>query len=262
MPVDPQTAALPAARLDGKVVWIIGAGSGIGAACALWLARAGAHVVLTGRRRERLEAVAAAIAAEGGSGETAPCDTTDGAAVTEVARGAVERLGRIDALVNCAGVNVAERSWRELSPRTIDTLVDGNLKNAYYATAAVLPGMRDRKDGMLIHVSSWAGRFPSRTSGSAYAAAKSALIVMSQTINLEECQNGIRSTVICPADVATELLAKRAVPPTAAEATAMLQPQDLAELVVFILTRPPHICLNEIVLSPTRNRNYIAAPAS
>ncbi len=143
-------------RLAGKVAWVTGAGTGIGAAAAEALAREGAKVVLTGRRRERLEEAAARI---GACAEVAPADLTVAAQVQACADAIVERHGRLDILVNNAGANIVERDWKRLRPDGVDALVHGNLSSAFCCTIAVLPRMRaqyaeDGSGGLLIHTSS------------------------------------------------------------------------------------------------------------
>jgi NADP-dependent 3-hydroxy acid dehydrogenase YdfG len=243
--------------LSGHTAWVTGAGTGIGKAAATALAGAGATVVLTGRRPEPLEAVAAAIAGFGGSVVIEPGDLTDSAQVQGIATRVAQRFGRLDILVNNAGVNIRERSWAQLDPDRIDTVIDGNLSGAFYVVAAALPLMRARKSGVMIHTASWAGRFVSPVSGPAYTAAKHAVVAMSHSINMEEFVNGIRSSVICPAEVATPILDLRPQPLGPEERARMLQPEDLGDLILFIATRPPHLCLNEVLISPTWNRGYL-----
>jgi NADP-dependent 3-hydroxy acid dehydrogenase YdfG len=122
---------------------------------------------------------------------------------------------------------------------------------------AALPIMRAQRDGVLIHTSSWAGRWIGPVSGPAYTAAKHGMVAMSHTINLEECLNGIRSSVLCPNEVATPIMANRPVPEKPETLARMLQPQDMGELIVFIARQPPHVCINEVMISPTHNRGYI-----
>ena len=245
--------------LAGRLAWVTGAGSGIGEAAAKALARANATVVLTGRRVEPLQAVAEAIRAAGGLAAVAPGDLTDAAAVDRIVRAIGEEHGRLDILVNNAGVNIRERSWSELEPTGIDALLNGNLSSAFYAAAASLPLMRANRSGVMIHTASWAGRFISPVSGPAYTAAKHAVVAMSHSINMEEFANGIRSSVICPAEVATPILDRRPQPISAEDRALMLQPDDLGELILFIATRPKHVCMNEVLISPAWNRGYLQA---
>jgi len=244
------------ANLDGKVAWVTGAGSGIGRAAALALAGAGATVVATGRRPDALKETVDAIAAAGGTAAAITGDLakgpTAGAIVSEIDR----RFGRLDVLVNNAGGNIAERAWLSLTPERIDALIAGNLSAAFYCAAAAMHPMRRAQRGLLVHTASWAGKFIHPVSGPAYTAAKHAVVAMSQSINMEEYRNGIRSTTILPAEVSTAILEKRPVPPTARERAEMLQPQDLAELILFVASRPDSVCLNEIVVSPRLNKFY------
>jgi NADP-dependent 3-hydroxy acid dehydrogenase YdfG len=242
--------------LVGKVAWVTGAGSGIGQAVATALAGAGCVAVLTGRRHEALEQTAEKIAASGGTAVARAGDLTQpetaGAIVGEIE----ERFGRLDILVNNAGGNIAERAWRDLTTDSIDSLINGNLSAAFYCAAAAMHPMRRAKQGLLIHTASWAGKFIHPVSGPVYTAAKHAVVAMSQSINMEEYRNGIRSTAILPAEVATPILDKRPQPPSAQERAEMLQPEDLAELVLFLATRPASVCLNEIVISARLNKFY------
>ena len=243
--------------LANKVAWITGAGSGIGEAAALALSNAGAAVVLTGRRPEPLETLATRIRSSGGRALVAPGD----AAAPDTASAIVKRIadweqGRLDILLNNAGTNIRARRWHELTPAAIDTVLSVNLSAGFYCSAAAMMLMRPRQDGMLMHISSWAGLYLNNLAGSGYTAAKAALIAMSHTINLEEHANGIRSTVILPAEVATPILDTRPEPPSAAERAKMLKPGDLGEVVLFIATRPKSVCINEIVISPAPNRMF------
>ncbi len=240
--------------LLGKVVWVTGAGSGIGAAVARKLASLGATTVLTGRRVDALEKVAAQIEQAGGKAWVQPGDLSEAANSRQIVAAIDERYGRLDILVNNAGLNVLRRSWAELEPDGVDTVMGANLAGAFYCSIAALPIMRRQQDGVLIHTSSWAGRFVSALSGPAYTASKHAVVAMSHSINLEEFVNGIRSTVINPAEVATEILDKRPIPVSQEERERMLQATDLADSIAHVALAPPHVCINEILLSPTWNR--------
>ena len=244
-------------RLDGKVAWITGAGSGIGEAGALALAGAGACVVLTGRRRDALESVARRIEGQGGSALVEAGDVTDAERVNAIVATIREKLNRLDIVVNNAGVNLKERHWVDLTPGRIDTILESNLSSAFYVAAAALTVMRQQRDGILIHTASWAGRFVSHLTGPGYLAAKHAMVAASHSLNMEECMNGIRSTVICPGEVATPILANRPVPVSEEDRARMLQAEDLGDLILYVATRPKHVCLNEILISPTWNRAYI-----
>jgi NADP-dependent 3-hydroxy acid dehydrogenase YdfG len=244
-------------RLKGKIAWVTGAGTGIGEAGAIGLAAEGAHVVLSGRRAAPLETVAKQIKAAGGSAEVVAVDLTKSAEVEKAVAGIKAKHGRLDILVNNAGVNIPDRSWQRITPEGIDTLIHGNLSSAAYVARAVLPIMREQKDGLMIHTASWAGRYVGPVPGPLYIASKHGVVAMSHSINLEECQHGIRSTVVCPGEVATPIMEQRD-PPEPPEALArMLQSEDLGNLIVYLSSQPAHVCINEVVISPTHNRGYI-----
>ena len=243
-------------RVDGKIVWVTGAGSGIGEAAALALAREGAAgVVLTGRRRDPLEGVArrvrpAAVAVE-------PGDVTVSADVGRIAASIRERFGRLDILVANAGTNVVGRDWGRLTPEAAEAVLTGNLTGAFLSALAVLPIMRAHGGGLLIHTASVAGRLIGLLAGPAYTAAKHGLVAMSHSINVQECVNGIRSCAILPGEVATPILDQRPVPVSAEDRAQMLRPEDVADLIVYVASLPAHVVINEVMITPTWNRAYV-----
>ena len=247
------------ASLTGKVAWVTGAGSGIGQAAAIALAKEGATVVLTGRRKAPLQETAATIKKAGGKAEVQAGDLMKAASVTKIAKAIDKKYGRCDILVNNAGLNILERQWAKLTPANAKLVIDGNLSSAFYCSSAVLPIMRKNKGGVLIHTSSMAGRHASLLSGPAYSAAKHGVVAMSHTINMEECVNGIRSCALLPGEVATPILDKRPVPVTAAERKRMAQSEDVGDLIRYVACLPPHIVINEVMINPTWNRGYVAS---
>ena len=164
--------------LSGKIAWVTGGGSGIGQASAVELARGGATVVVSGRRADALSETAALIKQAGGKGETAAVDTSDKQAVERSAAAILARHGRIDILVNCAGTNVPKRFFKDLAAADWDRVVAVNLNGALYCTLAVLPSMRKRRDGLVIHVVSYFARYQSYLGGAAYNAIKQALCAL------------------------------------------------------------------------------------
>jgi NADP-dependent 3-hydroxy acid dehydrogenase YdfG len=245
--------------LEGRVAWITGAGSGIGLGGAQALAAAGAAVVMSGRRRDVLEREAAAIRNSGGKAEVEPLDVSDPAAVQRVVQSVLKRHGRIDILVNSAGLNNPQRFWRDQTVESWNQVIRINLDGTFYCTQAVIPSMRARKDGVVINISSWAGKYTSAMVGAAYNGSKAAVVSLTETINMEECVNGIRACAICPAEVATPILDRRPVPPSAEDRAKMLQPVDLGSTIRWVAEQPPHVCINEIIISPTWNRLYVGA---
>jgi NADP-dependent 3-hydroxy acid dehydrogenase YdfG len=239
--------------LEGKRAWVTGAGSGIGRAGAEALAASGARVVLSGRRREQLEEGVQAIVRAGGSAEAQPLDVADRQAVERVAAA----IGPVDILVNSAGTNTPQRFWRELRAEEWERVVRTNLDGTTYCILAVLPGMRAKGSGVIINVSSWAGRYDTQFTGAAYNASKFGVGALTATLNMEEGVNGIRACVVCPGEVATPILKTRPVPPSAEEMAKMVQPEDMGRVIRFIAETPAHVVLNELVVSPAWNRIYL-----
>ncbi len=162
----------------------------------------------------------------------------------------------MDILINSAGINDPRRNFFNVSTEAWDRIVGINLSGMFYCVHAVLPGMRSRKDGLIINVSSWAGRYASTLTGPAYNATKHAVIALTESINMEEGLNGIRATSVLPGEVATPILEKRPVPPTPEVRAKMLQAEDLGKTLLFIASLPARACVNEIIISPTHNRFY------
>lgn len=244
--------------LKGRVAWITGGGSGIGLAGAKALAAAGAHVVISGRTQRTNDSALVELKRIG-SAEAIRLEVSDRKAVAAVAADIEKRHGRIDILVASAGTNISgpNRSLRTMGTEGWDDVVRINQDGLFYCCHAVLPGMRARKDGLIINISSWAGRYASALTGVAYNATKRAVIAISESINMEECMNGIRATSILPGEVATPILEKRPVPPSAEERARMAQAEDFGKAILFVATMPARTCVNEMVIAPTWNRFYL-----
>lgn len=242
------------ASLDGKIAWITGAGSGIGQAGAVVLALNGATVVLSGRRGEPLNETAEAIKNADAQASVEALDVADKTAVAAVAGRIHDQHGRIDILVNSAGINIPNRRWADVTPNDWDQVVAIDLNGAYYCVAAVLPFMREAGGGLIINICSWAGRYDTFLTGPAYNAAKHGMLAMNASLNMDEGANGIRACAICPGEVATPIMQKRPVPPTAEEMSKMLQPEDMAETILYVAQMPERACVNEVLIGPTANR--------
>ena len=245
--------------LKGKTAWVTGAGSGIGEAAAIALAHQGADVVLSGRRRAPLEAVAARIIAAGGIAHVQPCDLMVPEQVQAVADFIEHKLGRLDILIANAGLNITDRTWAKLSMAGATELLGGNLNSAFYCIIATLPMMRAQQDGTIIVTASMAGRFISGLSGPGYTAAKHGVVAMCHSVNMEECVNGIRCTALLPGEVATPILDKRPTPVSAEDRAKMVQSEDVGDLIRYIACLPRHVVINEVMICPTWNRGYVAA---
>jgi NADP-dependent 3-hydroxy acid dehydrogenase YdfG len=236
-------------ELTGKIAWITGGGSGIGLAGAIEFQKLGATVVISGRTEATLKDALKQVKAE-----SVVCDVAQKDQVAKAAAEIHKRHGRIDVLVNSAGINSPKRSFRDVQNDVWDQIVAVNLSGMFYCVQAVLPGMRSRKDGLIINIASWAGRYASVLTGPGYNATKRAVIALSESINLEECAHGIRATSVLPGEAATPILEKRPVPPTPEVRAKMLQAEDLGRTLAFIATLPPRACINELIISPTWNR--------
>ena len=239
--------------LNGKVAWITGGGSGIGLAGGIEFARAGAHVVVSGRSAETLKKAEKELKAAG-SAEVIAMDVSDQKEVAKTAAAILKRLGHIDILVNSAGINSPKRNFHNVSLESWDQIVAINLSGSFYTCHAVLPSMRARKEGLIINIASWAGRYASTLTGPAYNTTKRAVIALTESINLEECAHGIRATSILPGEAATPILEKRPVPPSPEERARMLQPEDLGAAIRFVALLPARACVNELIITPTWNR--------
>ena len=240
--------------LNGKVAWITGAGTGIGAGSAVALARLGMKVVLSGRRRDKLGEVAAEI---GAAAVIEPLDVADRGAVFAVAERIAAEVGPIDTAVLSAGINVKRRNWHDVSLDDWDRVIRIDLDGAFYCAKAVLPGMVERGGGLIVNISSWAGRHVSMVTGPAYNAAKHAMNAMNESLNMEAGRHGVRACAICPGEVATPILDNRPIPVTDADRARMVQSEDCGEIVAFLARLPAHVCINELTVSPTWNRGYV-----
>lgn len=240
-----------------KVIWITGGGTGIGRATAMAMAGPSVHIVVSGRRQTELESTVAAVHAANGNAEAHILDVSDESQVAQVAQSILSRHERVDILVNSAGTNVPKRAWNSISMADFRRVVDVNLNGAFNCISTVLPGMRERRNGTIINVGSWAGFYLTRLTGPAYTASKRAMIAMTETLNMEECANGIRACVISPGEVATEILRTRAAQPSEEDMQRMLQAEDLAQTIKLVCDLPHRAAIHQIVIAPTWNRMYL-----
>lgn len=236
--------------LQNQNVLIIGASSGIGRETAILFAREGARVMASARRADRLEQLKTELAGEGIAIETLPSDASKASDMDRLAQATRERLGGIDILVYATGTNTPDRSMQRLTADIWDMMIAVNLNGAYYATRAVLPQMRERGTGHLIYISSISGQVPD-VSGAAYQASKRGMLGLAHAIRVEEKENGIRTCVIMPGLVETEILEKRPVKPTPEILAKALQPVDVAETVLAVAKLPRRAVVPELQILPT-----------
>jgi serine 3-dehydrogenase len=209
-------------------------------------AREGARVIASARRKDRLEGLQRELATEGLAIEIAAADASSVSDMKELA----ERIGKVDVLVYATGTNTPDRALTRLNPDIWNELISVNLNGAYYITSAVLPKMREAGSGHLIYIASMSGLIPD-PSGAAYQASKRGMIGMAHAIRFEEKQNGIRTCVICPGLVDTEILEKRPVKTSAETLARALQAVDIAEVVLAVAKLPARAVVPEMHVVPT-----------
>ncbi|MEU7629291.1 SDR family NAD(P)-dependent oxidoreductase [Nocardia sp. NPDC049220] len=244
----------PTGSVEDKSILVIGASSGIGAAITLELAGAGARVAAGARRRDRLSALVEQ--ANGLSGEVAPLelDVTDEASIRSGVRWVVERFGRLDVLINNAGVMLSGPIL-EADTTEWTRMISTNLLGTMLATHAALPYLID-SNGTIVQTSSTSGRVAS-AGGGVYAATKHGVNAFSESLRQEVTGKGVRVVLIEPGFVETELTSHIADPETRAMAAHLassmrvLQPHDVAAAVHFAIAQPEHVAVNEILLRPT-----------
>lgn len=233
-----------------KSAVITGAGSGVGRAVALQLAQQGWHLALMGRRAKALEETARLTGLNEKKIFIAPCDIGDAEAVAEMGKKIFAHLGEIDALVNAAGTNAPRRLLNVLSLEDYHAMINTNLNGAYYCVQTFLPHLRARQTGTIVNIISDAGKQASPKAGPAYVMSKFGLAGLTQSINAEERANGVRACGIFPGDIDTPLLDKRPQPPDADARARMLHPDDVARCVLFCLSLPPHVIVEEMLVRP------------
>jgi NADP-dependent 3-hydroxy acid dehydrogenase YdfG len=241
--------------LQGKVALVTGASSGIGEATALALARAGARVAIAARRRDRLDGVAGRIADLRAESLVLEADVGRPEEAESIVGRTVERWGRLDVLVNNAGLMLLspiDRARVEDWQRMLDL----NVLGLMVATRAALPHMRRQKDGHVVNISSTAGRV-ANPDASVYAATKFGVGAFSEALRREVYKDNIRVTIIEPGAVATELREHVPDPDTReridtwARSMRQLQSEDVAAAILYAVSQPPHVNVNEILLRPT-----------
>ena len=229
---------------------VTGAGSGVGQAIALALAKQDWKVALVGRREGKLLET---VKLEGGRSKhflVCPCDIGDAKGVEQMAERVLREFKEVEVLVNAAGTNAPKRALEVLSLEDYHAMIQANLNGAYYCVQAFLPQMRARKSGTIINIVSDAGKQASPKAGPAYVMSKFGLAGLTQSINAEERGHGIRACAVFPGDIDTPLLEKRPNPPTAEARARMLQSADVAECALLAIHLPARAIAEEILIRP------------
>ena len=237
--------------LKSKVAIVMGASSGMGRAVAADLSRAGARVVAAARREPQLQELQNELQDEGCDLQTAVVDTTQPTDIERLIAETVTTHDKIDLLVYATGTNRPDRSLETISPETWDTILATNLAGAFHCTRAVLPTMRQSGGGLIVYLSSGAVQMPD-ISGVAYQASKHGLTGLAHGTRVEERDNGIRTTVIFPGLCDTEILNQRPTPTPASVMQHALDPQDVADAVLFVAGLPDRAVVPELQLLPSR----------
>jgi 3-oxoacyl-[acyl-carrier protein] reductase len=231
--------------LAGQVAVITGSGRGIGAAIAAKLAGMGALAVICGRRRSLLESTAAAITSAGGEAKVIECNVAELRSVEAVAAQVERDCGRVNILVNNAGIGGFGGPLHQMPPEAWEQVLNTNLRGVFYCIRAFAPMMIRAGSGHIVNISSLAGKNP-LPNGAAYAASKWGLNGLSYSVAEELRGHNIRVSVLCPGSVNTELS-----PHTGKDPSRMLQPDDVAHALAMLVTQAPQSFVSEILLRPT-----------
>jgi len=232
--------------LQDKVVIIVGASSGMGKATAVSFHKAGAKLVIAARNEKALNDLASEL---GGDVIVFPADARDVDAIEKLIEKTVQSYGRIDTLIYATGTNIPDRSLEKLTHETWEMMLAVNATGAFNCTKAVLPVMQSQKDGLIIYISSVSAK-RADVSGVSYQASKHALTGLAHGTYLEQKKNGIRTSLIMPGLCDTPLVQQRPVPPSETELKKALQPQDVADACLYVVTAPSRVRIGELVMEP------------
>ncbi len=232
--------------LQGQVTVVTGGGRGIGAAVARKLAAMGATTIICGRTLASLQRTAEGIVRSGGQCEAVECDVSSLPAVEALARRVQQTFGRVDVLVNNAGIGGFGGPLHEMPPEQWDAVLNTNLRGVYHCIRAFAPMMMRARSGHIVNISSLAGK-NALPGGAAYAASKWGLNGLTYSVAEELRGHNIRVAVVCPGSVDTELS-----PRAGKDKGKMLQAEDVAHVVAMLVTQGPQSFASEVLLRPTQ----------
>jgi len=241
-------------ELDGQIAIVTGASSGIGSATAESLASRGASVVIAARREDELEALEASIEDTDGEALVVPTDITNDDDIDNLVETTIDEYGRIDILVNNAGV-MPLAHIAEADRETLKTTIDVNLTGLITLTHEVVPTMLEQESGYIVNLSSVVGRFLQANSAH-YNAAKAGVKMFGDSLRLDVAEEGIHVATIEPGAVDTELLEH--IPDEELQSNVQdlvgsmeaLAPEDIARTITFVVTQPPRVDINEVLIRP------------
>lgn len=235
-------------HLEGQVAVITGGATGIGWAVAQAFLKEGARIALVGRSEDRLKEAAAKISHD--RVLCCSCDVSEREAVNATIERILKEIGIVTVLVNNAGINTRKRSVAEVDPRDWDQTIGINLTGTFNCVRAVLPGMRERRFGLVINIASIAAKRALKLAGAAYSASKHGVLALTHNINEEEAEYGIRATAICPGEVDTPILDQRPHPVSKTHREGILKPEDIAAAALFVARLPHRACVPELIIKP------------
>jgi NAD(P)-dependent dehydrogenase (short-subunit alcohol dehydrogenase family) len=236
--------------LAGRVAVIVGGAGAIGRETAARLGAAGCRLALLDLEEAALQSAASGLDVEDGPLILA-ADITDRAQVDRAAELVRERFGQVDILVNSAGINTKERTLADMSAEQWERVVAVNLNGVFHCTQSFLPLLREGGGGIVVTISSGVARSASVGAGTHYCASKRALLSFTESINQEQGRHGIRACAICPGEVDTTFIDTRPEPPDAERRAMMLKAGDVAEAILWAVTRPARVTVDEIYIYPT-----------
>ncbi|MEO1017259.1 MAG: SDR family NAD(P)-dependent oxidoreductase [Pseudomonadota bacterium] len=238
-----------AGELEGRTVMVAGASSGMGKAVAIRAAGEGARLILLARDPQRLEETRTAA----GSAEmtTILGDASNAGSLAAAIAPHSIAIETVDVLINSVGMNIVKRDFDSLTNDSWASMLDTNLTAAFNLMQIVIPGMRARRQGLVINIASTAAR-KADLSGAAYQASKAGVLALNHAVMEEEWKNGIRLTAILPGMTDTPLLDRRPTPVPPEARAAALQPEDIAEACMFVMRLPPRAHIAEILIQPAQ----------